>query len=169
MSTAMNIYSSGHGKVPIPFPLNAVTVCVPFPLRFHRTSVAFAWLVGRVSVCVAFVFHCVCVFIMFAFLLRLRSYCVCVLIAFVFLLYFAIKIATQLNIELARERIPELRAHIKRDGQAGSYRLLVHGGSFKTLGEKKFASSRLNSQKTVWYDYSNYIVSLLISYQNNYL
>ena len=55
------MYSSGHRKVPIPFPLNTLTVRVAFPLLFRRTCVAFVWLVSRVRV---------------GFPLRLRSYCV---------------------------------------------------------------------------------------------
>ena len=40
------------------------------------------------------------------------------------------------NIDLGRNRNAGLRSCMKRDGQAISYCLLVHGGYFKTLGGK---------------------------------
>ena len=61
-----------------------------------------------------------------------------------------ITIGQSLKIQLLRKRNPGLRGRTKRDGQAGSYCLLMHGKYLKTQGEKKNASSRQNSWKTPW-------------------
>ena len=69
-----------------------------------------------------------------------------------------------LKIEQARKRNPRLRGHIKRDGQTVIYRLLMHGGYFKTLEEKKYAHFLQKSIKTPWWPWmqlSNILATLI--------
>ena len=72
-------------------------------------------------------------------------------------------VSTCSNIDLAHKRNPGLSGHLKGDGQAGSYCLLMHGGYFKTLGEKKHASSRqkfMKHKQPGGHEY-NFLTSLL--------